>query len=107
MAARTPEGRLKEECRKIAKRAKLWFANVEGKSYGGWPDSEVPIYPMGSGTIHIEFKSPRIKLDQAKFERDYPQQWKRIREIRAAGGRADWCNSVARFCELIGYEPDL
>jgi hypothetical protein len=108
MSARTPEGKLKEACRKIARdKLKLFWANVEGKGFNGFPDTEVGKYPPGSGLIHLEAKRADKVCTQADFERLYAQQWKRIQEIRAAGGEADWYNSVERFCELIGYDPDL
>lgn len=99
MARRQPEGQLKDECRKIALRLKLLFRAVEGKGFGGWPDNACGKYPPGSGLMHIEFKR--------EGEEPTEQQWKRINEIRAAGGEADWADSVERYCELIGYELDL
>lgn len=96
----TPEGKLKAECRKIAKRYGLLFANVEGKSYNGWPDTECGKHPKGSGLIKIEFKRPGLEIDPNG------QQMKRIIEIREAGGEADWCNSVERWRQLVGLDPD-
>jgi hypothetical protein len=95
----TPEGKVKKPCRDLAKKLGLLFANVEGKSYNGWPDSECGKYPKGSGIIHIEFKVPGKEPTE--------QQWKRIREIREAGGEADWADSLERYCELIGYDLSL
>ncbi len=100
MAAKTPEGKLKERCRKLARDTlKLLWGNVEGKSFNGLPDTIVGKYPAGSGVIFLE----------AKREGKEPteQQWKRIHEIRDAGGEADWYDNFERFCELIGYDPDL
>lgn len=99
----TPEGKLKKDCRNIAKRNGLLFANVEGKQYNGWPDTECGKYPKGSGLIKIEFKRPGVILDMTDKE---DQQVKRIREIRAAGGEADWCNSVERWRQLVGLDAD-
>lgn len=99
MAARTPEGRLKADCRKIALKHDLMFRNVEGKSFKGWPDTACGKYPKGAGVIHIEFKRPG--------EEPTESQWARINEIRANGGEADWADSVERYCELIGYDLDL
>jgi hypothetical protein len=108
MSARTPEGKLKERCRKLARdKLKLFWANVEGKGFNGFPDTEVGKYPRGSGIFHLEAKRADKVCTQEDFERLYPQQWKRIREIRAAGGEADWYNSFERFCELIGYDLSL
>ena len=99
MAARTPEGKLKAKCRDLMKRLGLIFWNIEGKGINGIPDTLCGKYPKGSGTIILE----------AKREGKEPteQQDKRIREIREAGGEADWYDSFERFCELIGYDPDL
>ena len=99
MAARTPEGRLKETCRKLALRHGLMFRNVEGKGFKGWPDTACGKYPKGSGTIHIEFKRPGKEPEE--------QQWARINEIRDNGGEADWADSYERYCELIGYDLSL
>lgn len=99
MSARTPEGRLKARCRKLALRLGLLFANVEGKSFNGWPDTECGKYPKGSGIKHIEFKAEgRLPTEQ---------QLRRIEEINEAGGDAAWCDNFERFAELIGYELDL
>lgn len=94
----TPEGRLKAQCRKTAKMHKMLFANVEGKQYNGWPDTECGKWPLGSGIIKIEFKRP----GKAPTE----QQMKRINEIRAAGGEADWCDSYERWRQLVGLDAD-
>lgn len=99
----TPEGELKRDCRKIAKRLGLLFVNVEGKGYNGWPDTECGKYPAGSGIIKIEFKRPGVILDMTSKT---DQQVKRILEIRAAGGEADWCNSVERWRQLVGIDVD-
>lgn len=107
MSARTPEGKLKEKCRKLARdKLKLFWANVEGKGFNGFPDTEVGKYPAGSGIIHLEAKADTT-LTQERFEAKYPQQWRRIQEIRAAGGEADWYCTYERFCELIGYDLSL
>jgi hypothetical protein len=106
VSARTPEGKLKESARKLARdKLKLFWANVEGKGFNGLPDTIVEKY-LG-GLIFLEAKRPDKVCTQEDFERLYPQQWKRILEIRKAGGEADWYNSMERFCELIGYETDL
>lgn len=99
----TPEGKLKQDCRKIAIMHRLLFVNVEGKNYNGWPDTECGKYPPGSGIIKIEFKRPGVVLDM--FD-PLDQQVKRIKEIRKAGGEADWCNSVERYRALVGIDPD-
>ena len=99
----TPEGKLKADCRKVAKRHGMLFANVEGKSFNGWPDTCCGKWPLGSGIIHIEFKKPGVTLDMAD---PLDQQVKRIKEIRAAGGEADWCNSYERWRQLVGLDAD-
>jgi hypothetical protein len=107
VSARTPEGKLKERCRGLCKRLGLFWANVEGKGFNGFPDTAVGKYPKGSGIIILEAKRPGLVTDQADFERRYEQQWKRIREIREAGGEADWYDTYEGFCEKIGYDLDL
>lgn len=99
----TPEGKLKKDCRDIAKLHGMLFVNVEGKQYNGWPDTECGKWPIGSGIIHIEFKRPGVVLDM--FD-PMDQQVKRIKEIRRAGGEANWCNSVERWRQLVGLDPD-
>lgn len=99
----TPEGKLKDDCRKIAKLHRLLFWNVEGKQVNGVPDTLCGKWPVGSGTILIEFKRPGVVLDM--FD-PMDQQVKRIRQIRAAGGEADWCNSVERWRQLVGLDTD-
>ncbi len=99
----TPEGQLKADCRNIAKRHKMLFVNVEGKNYNGWPDTECGKWPLGSGIVHVEFKRPGVELDMAD---PLDQQVKRIKEIRAAGGSADWCNSVERWRQIVGLDVD-
>lgn len=99
MSARTPEGKLKQTCRKLATKLGLLWWNIEGKSCNGVPDTLVGLYPKGSGTVLIEFKAPGKKPTE--------QQAKRIEDARAAGHRAEWCDSYEGFCEIIGYELDL
>lgn len=99
----TPEGQLKADCRKVAKRHKLLFVNVEGKGYKGWPDTACGKFPAGSGMIHIEFKRPGVVLDMTDA---LDPQVRRIKEIRAAGGEADWCNSYERWRQLVGLDAD-
>lgn len=100
MAARTPEGKLKEKCRKFARdKLGLFWANVEGKGFNGLPDTMVGKYPKGSGIIILEAKRPGKEPTE--------QQWKRINEIREAGGEADWYDNFEDFCRLIGYDLDL
>ena len=99
MSARTPEGKLKERCRGLCKRLGLFWANVEGKGFNGFPDTVVGKYPAGSGLIMLEAKRAGKEPTE--------QQYKRIAEIREAGGEADWCDTFEGFCEKIGYDPDL
>ncbi len=95
----TPEGKLKQKCRKLALSLGLIFWNIEGKGIGGIPDTIVGKYPKGSGVIILEAK----RLGKKPFE----QQEKRIAELRASGQDADWYDNYERFAELIGYELDL
>src|SRR4051794_32124802 len=99
----TPEGKLKADCRKIAKRYGLPFWNIEGKQIKGIPDTLVGKHPLGSGMIVLEAKRPGVELN---INDPLDQQAKRIREIRAAGGQADWYNSIERFRQLIGLDAD-
>lgn len=99
----TPEGKLKAACRKIAKQHGLPFWNVEGKGINGIPDTLCGKYPLGSGMILLEAKRPGVEIDMTSTT---DQQVKRIKEIRAAGGEADWYNSVERFRQLIGLDAD-
>jgi hypothetical protein len=99
MSALTPEGKLKQRCRKLCVRLALLWWNIEGKSCNGVPDTLVGLYPKGRGTVLIEFKRPGKEPTE--------QQWKRIAEARAAGHRAEWCDSYERFAEIICYELDL
>jgi hypothetical protein len=95
----TPEGKLKQKCRKLALRLGLLYWNIEGKGVNGIPDTICGKYPKGSGVIILE----------AKREGKEPteQQEKRIRELRECGQPADWYDSYERFAELIGYDTDL
>jgi hypothetical protein len=95
----TPEGKLKKDCRDLAKRIGVIYWNIEGKGVNGIPDTICGKYPKGSGIIILE----------AKREGKEPteQQDKRIRELRESGQDVDWYDSFERFAELIGYELDL
>lgn len=89
----TPEGKLKAACRRIAKAAGLFWANVQGKQINGLPDTIVGHTDL-LGVIWIEFKRPGKEPTE--------QQYQRIGELRAAGERADWCDNVERFKQLVG-----
>lgn len=95
----TPEGKLKQDCRKLAKKLGLIYWNIEGKGIRGIPDTICGKYPKGSGVIILEAK----RLGKVATE----QQEKRIRELRESGQDADWYDNFERFAELIGYELDL
>lgn len=99
MGARTPEGKLKEKCRGLARKLGLIFWNIEGKGIGGIPDTICGKYPKGSGTVIAEAK----RLGKKPFE----QQEKRIAELNEAGHDAGWYDTYEGFCALIGYDPDL
>jgi hypothetical protein len=99
MSAITPEGKLKQKCRKLMLRLGLLYWHIEGKGVNGVPDTICGKYPKGSGVIILE----------AKREGKEPteQQEKRIRELRESGQDADWYDSYERFAELIGYDLSL
>lgn len=99
MSARTPEGKLKERCRALCKRLGLFWANIEGKGFNGMPDTMVGKYPPGSGIIILEAKRSGKEPSE--------QQYKRITEIRDAGGEADWYDTFEGFCDKIDYDLDL
>lgn len=94
--ARQPEGAIKDDCRKIAKRHRLLFENVQSKSRNGWPDTVCGLLPRGAGTVAVEFKVPGKEPTE--------QQWLRIREIRENGGRATWCDCVEDYERIIRGE---
>lgn len=98
--SRQPEAKeVKDPCRKIAKDRGMLFVNVESKGVNGWPDTACGKWPTGSGMIHVEFKRPGVVLDMTDT---LNQQVRRINDIRAAGGEADWCNSVEGWKRLVG-----
>jgi hypothetical protein len=94
--ARTPEGKLKDECRdKHARPNDLLFIQVEGKSYNGFPDTLAG--KASGGGILVEFK---------RFgEKPRPQQWLRIWELRNAGIEAWWCDNVTDYRKLVRLDP--
>jgi hypothetical protein len=96
MAARQPEGELKDDIRdNHAKPNDLLFWQIEGKSKNGVPDTLAG--KMSGGGILIEFK----RFGQKPTE----QQWLRIFELREAGIEAWWCDSVAGYRKLVGLDP--
>jgi len=96
MGKRTPEGRLKDECRDAHARPNdLLFWQVEGKGCNGFPDTLAGT--MTGGGILIEFKRPG--------EKPRPQQWMRLWELRNAGIEAWWCDSVSGYRKLVRLDP--
>lgn len=91
----TPEGQLKQDCRKIAKKAGRWFYNIEGKGVNGIPDTIVP-HTDDLGVVWIEFKRPGSKGVISD------QQHKRAAELRAAGERVVFVTSVEEFKKAVG-----
>jgi hypothetical protein len=96
MTAKTPEGRLKEECKDDhAKPNDLIFWNVEGKSINGVPDTLAG--KVTGGTMFIEFKR--------RGQQPTDQQFLRIWELRRAGSEAWWCDSVEGYRKLVRLDP--
>lgn len=89
----TPEAKLKSDCRAVAKLYGLMFYNVQGKQVNGIPDT-ICGHTDSLGVVWIEFKRPGQEPTE--------QQWERINELRAAGERATWCDSVERFKQIVG-----
>ena len=95
-SVRTPEGRLKDECRdEHARPNGLIFWQVEGKGCNGFPDTLAGKF-TGRGIL-IEFKRPGAKPT--------PQQYMRIWELRDAGIEAWWCSSVEEYRKLVRLDP--
>ena len=76
----TPEGKLKSDCRKIAKAHGLMFHNVEGKAVNGIPDT-ICEHVDQLGVVWCEFKRP----DGTGIISE--QQEERASEIRRSGDR--------------------
>jgi len=95
MAKRQPEGKIKDECRKLAERHNLLFWQIEGKQRNGVPDTLAG--RVKGGCILIEFKVPGKQPTE--------QQWLRIYELRKAGQEAWWCDSVTTYRRLVGLDP--
>ena len=96
MAQRQPEGKLKDECRKIAISAGLLFWNIEGKSTNGVPDTLCTNH-LGR-VVMVEFKVP------GKSPND--QQWLRIHDLREQGVSAWYATSVEEWEMLVGLRPN-
>lgn len=95
MARRQPEGKIKDECRVIAKAEELIFWQIEGKSRNGVPDTLAG--RVRGGCMLVEFKRPG--------EEPNDQQWLRIWELREAGQEAWWTDSVEGYRRLVGLDP--
>lgn len=91
----TPEGQLKKDCRDLARLYGLMFYNVQGKQINGIPDT-ICGHMDRLGIVWIEFKRPGKEPSE--------QQWDRIKELRDAGERADWCDSIEKFRKLVGID---
>lgn len=97
MARRQPEGKIKDECRKIAERHNLLFWQIEGKQRNGVPDT-VAGKLLSKGVVFLEFKVPGKQPTE--------QQWLRIHDLREAGQDAWWCDSVDTYRRLVGLRGD-
>lgn len=95
MAQRQPEGKIKDECRKIALREALIFWNVEGKSINGVPDTLCST--VTGAALLVEFKTPGKEPSE--------QQWQRIYDLRQAGVNAWYATSVEEWEMLVGLRP--
>jgi len=89
----TPEGQLKADCRKIAKKRHLIFWNIEGKGINGVPDTVCG--KVAGGVAFVEFKRPDgtgvISV----------QQHKRVGELLAAGVDAYFVDSIEGYIAVI------
>ena len=93
MTARTPEGRLKEQCRTIAKANGLFIWSIDGKSINGVPDTICSV--KGGGICFIEFKRPGGGVLSE-------QQKRRIAELRDAGSQAEVVDNVEAYKWFVG-----
>jgi len=96
MSKRQPEGAMKDEIRKEhAEPNGLIFWQIEGKSRRGIPDTIAG--HVDGGTVFIEFKRPGKEPEE--------QQWCRIWELRVAGQRAWWTDSIEGYRRIVGLDP--
>lgn len=95
MPQRQPEGKIKDDCRVVAKEHDLIFWQIEGKSRNGVPDTLAST--LSGRAILIEFKVP------GKEPND--QQWLRIHELREQGILAWFATSVEQYEMLVGIRP--
>lgn len=95
MSQRQPEGKIKDECRKIAIREALIFIQIEGKSTNGVPDTLCST--VGGRALILEFKVPGKEPTE--------QQWMRIYDLRQAGINAWYATSVEEWEMLVGLRP--
>ena len=95
MAKRQPEGKIKDECRKLAEGAGLIFWQIEGKSRNGVPDTLAS--KTNGGAVFIEFKVPGKEPNE--------QQYLRIHELRSEGIEAWWTDSVEGYRRIVGLDP--
>lgn len=88
-----PEGGLKANCRKIAKKRHLIFWNIEGKGINGIPDTLCG--KVGGGVAFVEFKRPDGKGVVSV------QQGLRVADLRAVGVEAWIVDSVGAYVSII------
>jgi hypothetical protein len=93
MTARTPEGRLKQECGKVAGVNRLAFWQIEGKGINGIPDT-LAQHTDRKGFVLIEFKTETGALSE--------QQMRRIERLRDGGQRVAVCRTVDEYMRAVG-----
>ena len=90
----TPEGKLKKDCRDIAKKRKLIFWNIDGKGINGVPDTVVGL--MGRrGVAFVEFKREDGKGVISV------QQHRRHDDLISAGAEAHFVSSIGEYLDII------
>lgn len=98
----TPEGKLKADCRKIAKKHGLIFWNIEGKGINGVPDTLCGVTPIaGAGVCFVEFKRPDGTGVLSA------QQNNRRLDLLAAGAKSYVVSSVEQYERAVGLRDVL
>jgi hypothetical protein len=92
----TPEGALKDRCRKRARREGMMFWNVEGKAVKGIPDT-ICEHTDRLGVVWVEFKAGKNQPSE--------QQLKRADEIKHSGDRVVFCWTYEQWCVAVGLAP--
>lgn len=89
----TPEGKLKRDCRKIAKANGLMFHNVEGKGVKGILDT-ICEHVDQLGIVWCEFKVGKNQPSE--------QQLERAVEIKRSGDRVAFPRSIDDWKRAVG-----